>query len=167
MKDAEANGAEDYVVDGYKGELDKAKAELEELKSAWLNLVNEKPEYKLPESARPAKPEPEKYPTPNPEPTPGTSAPDEARAQQAPSTNNPAEINPRTSANSAQAATEEKPSEKPAVAQAVAEAPKAEESKPAELPNTGSAEFAVFTPAVLSILAGLGLVAPKGTKEDK
>ena len=37
----------------------------------------------------------------------------------------------------------------------------------AELPSTGSTEFAVFTPAVLSILAGLGLVAPKGKKEDK
>ena len=86
-----------------------------------------------------------------------------AQAQEAPSTKNPAGINPRTSANSAQAATEEKT----AVAQAAAEAPKAEESKQAELPNTGSAEFAVFTPAVLSILAGLGLVAPKGKKEDK
>ena len=85
------------------------------------------------------------------------------QAQEAPSTKNPAGINPRTSANSAQAATEEKT----AVAQAAAEAPKAEESKQAELPNTGSAEFAVFTPAVLSILAGLGLVAPKGKKEDK
>ena len=86
-----------------------------------------------------------------------------AQAQEAPSAKNPAGINPRTSANSAQAATEEKT----AVAQAVAETPKAEESKQAELPNTGSAEFAVFTPAVLSILAGLGLVAPKGKKEDK
>ena len=102
-----------------------------------------------------------KYPTPNPEPTPGTPAPKEE--QKAPSNNNPAGINPRTSANSAQAATEEKT----AVAQAVAETPKAEESKQAKLPNTGSAEFAVFTPAVLSILAGLGLVAPKGKKEDK
>ena len=73
-----------------------------------------------------------------------------AQAQEAPSTKNPVGINSRTSANSAQAATEEKT----AVAQA-------------ELPNTGSAEFAVFTPAVLSILAGLGLVAPKGKKEDK
>ena len=86
-----------------------------------------------------------------------------AQAQEAPTANTPA----RTSANSAQAATEEKPAEKSAVALAVAEAPKAEESKQAELPNTGSAEFTVFTPAVLSILAGLGLVAPKGKKEDK
>ena len=86
-----------------------------------------------------------------------------AQAQEAPTANTPA----RTSANSAQAATEEKPAEKSAVALAVAEAPKAEESKQAELPNTGSAEFTVFTPAVLSILAGLGLVAPKGKKEDQ
>ena len=49
----------------------------------------------------------------------------------------------------------------------MAEAPKAPESAKQELPNTGSEEFAVFTPAVLSILAGLGLVAPKGKKEDK
>ena len=98
-----------------------------------------------------------KYPTPNPEPTPGTPAPKEE--QKAPSNNNPAGINPRTSANSAQTTTNETP--------AVAEAPKAQESAKQELPNTGSAEFAVFTPAVLSILAGLGLVAPKGKKEDK
>ena len=102
-----------------------------------------------------------KYPTPNPEPTPGTPAPKEE--QKAPSNNNPAGINPRTSANSAQTTTNETPAE----AHAVAEAPKAQESAKQELPNTGSAEFAVFTPAVLSILAGLGLVAPKGKKEDK
>ena len=102
-----------------------------------------------------------KYPTPNPEPTPGTPAPKEE--QKAPSNNNPAGINPRTSANSAQTTTNETPAEAPAVA----EAPKAQESAKQELPNTGSAEFAVFTPAVLSILAGLGLVAPKGKKEDK
>ena len=102
-----------------------------------------------------------KYPTPNPEPTPGTPAPKEE--QKAPSNNNPAGINPRTSANSAQTTTNETPAEAPAVA----EAPKAQESAKQELPNTGSAEFAVFTPAVLSILAGLGLVAPQGKKEDK
>ena len=102
-----------------------------------------------------------KYPTPNQEPTPGTPAPKEE--QKAPSNNNPAGINPRTSANSAQTTTNETPAEAPAVA----EAPKAQESAKQELPNTGSAEFAVFTPAVLSILAGLGLVAPKGKKEDK
>ena len=34
-----------------------------------------------------------------------------------------------------------------------------------ELPNTGTAEMSVFTPAVLSILAGLGLAAPKFKKE--
>ena len=82
-----------------------------------------------------------------------------AQDQEAPTANTPAGINPRTSANPAQTATNETP--------AVAEAPKAQESAKQELPNTGSAEFAVFTPAVLSILAGLGLVAPKGKKEDK
>ena len=112
--------------------------------------VNEVPEYTFPQSGNTST---------------GTqaSSTQSAQAQEAPSTKNPAGINPRTSANSAQAATEEKT----AVAQAAAEAPKAEEGKQAELPNTGSAEFAVFTPAVLSILAGLGLVAPQGKKEDK
>ncbi|WP_314680409.1 LPXTG cell wall anchor domain-containing protein [uncultured Granulicatella sp.] len=86
-----------------------------------------------------------------------------AQNQEAPTANTPAGINPRTSANPAQTATNETPAEVPAVA----EAPKAQESAKQELPNTGSAEFAVFTPAVLSILAGLGLVAPKGKKEDK
>ena len=86
-----------------------------------------------------------------------------AQDQEAPTANTPAGINPRTSANSAQTATNETPAEVPAVA----EAPKAQENAKQELPNTGSAEFAVFTPAVLSILAGLGLVAPKGKKEDK
>ena len=86
VKDAE-NGAEDYFVEGLKGELDKAKAELEELKAAWLNLVNEndKPEFdlsklnegKLPESnkentvpSRPEKPAPE-FPIPAKVGTPG------------------------------------------------------------------------------------------------
>ena len=103
-------------------------------------------------------------------PTQSTQAANE-QAQEAPSTKNPSGINPRTSANSAQTATNETPAEKtaeePAVAAPVAEAPKAQESAKQELPNTGSAEFAVFTPAVLSILAGLGLVAPQGKKEDK
>lgn len=42
-----------------------------------------------------------------------------------------------------------------------------EEKKKAELPNTGTAEFGVFTPAILSILAGLGLITPFSKKEDK
>lgn len=42
-----------------------------------------------------------------------------------------------------------------------------EEKKKTELPKTGTAEFGVFTPAVLSILAALGLVTPFSKKEDK
>lgn len=42
-----------------------------------------------------------------------------------------------------------------------------EEKKKAELPKTGTAELGVFTPAVLSILAGLGLVTPFSKKRDK
>ena len=107
--------------------------------------VNEVPEYPLPQSGNTST---------------GTqaSSTQSAQAQEAPTANTPAGINPRTSANSAQTAAE---------ASTVAEAPKAPESAKQELPNTGSEEFAVFTPAVLSILAGLGLVAPKGKKEDK
>ena len=86
-----------------------------------------------------------------------------AQAQEAPTANTPAGINPRTSANSAQTATNETSAEAPAVA----EAPRAQESAKQELPSTGTAELGAFTPAVLSILAGLGLVAPKGKKEDK
>ena len=44
-------------------------------------------------------------------------------------------------------------------------AAQAEESKKEELPNTGTAELGLITPAVLSFLAGLGLTF--GKKEDK
>ena len=153
LKDAEENeGVEDYYKEGLSERLKDLEEAFDTL-SQNRPAVNEVPEFDLSKL--------NKYPTPNPEPTPGTPAPKEE--QKAPSTNNLAGINPRTSANSAQTATEEKP----AVALAVAEAPKAQENKKQELPNTGSAEFAVFTPAVLSILAGLGLVLPKGKKEDK
>ena len=128
-----------------ESKLDAARKELEDLKAAWLNLVNEKPEYPLPQSGNTAT---------------QTASVAQAQAQEAPTANKPAGINPRTSAQTAK-------NETPAEAPAVAEAPKAQESAKQELPNTGSAEFAVFTPAVLSILAGLGLVAPKGKKEDK
>ena len=157
LKDAEENeGVEDYYKEGLRNRLKDLEEAFDTL-SKNLPAVNEVPEFDLSEL--------NKYPTPNPEPTPGTPAPKEE--QKTPNTKNPAGINPRTSANSAQAATNETPAEKPAVELAVAEAPKAQESKKQELPNTGTAEFAVFTPAVLSILAGLGLVAPKGKKEDK
>ena len=174
LKDAEENeGVEDYYKEGLSERLKDLEEAFDTL-SQNLPAVNEVPEFKgganFVEAAVNEVPEYDlsklnKYPTPNQEPTPGTPAPKEE--QKAPSNNNAAGINPRTSANSAQAATEEKPAEKPAVALAVAEAPKAQESKQAELPNTGAAELGVFTPAVLSILAGLGLVAPKGKKEDK
>ena len=174
LKDAEENeGVEDYYKEGLSERLKDLEEAFDTL-SQNLPAVNEVPEFKgganFVEAAVNEVPEYDlsklnKYPTPNQEPTPGTPAPKEE--QKAPSNNNPAGINPRTSANSAQAATEEKPAEKPAVALAVAEAPKAQESKQAELPNTGAAELGVFTPAVLSILAGLGLVAPKGKKEDQ
>ena len=130
-------------------ELQSRLAALEEaldILSKNLPAVNEVPEYPFSQSGNTST---------------GTqaSSTQSAQAQEAPTANTPAGISPRTSANSAQTATNETP--------AVAEAPKAQENAKQELPNTGSAEFAVFTPAVLSILAGLGLVAPKGKKEDK
>ena len=160
------------IVEGFKKGLTAKQAEalIDELNKKAAEEANKPAEQPKAEKGealvRPVLPEFDlsklnKYPTPNPEPTPGTPAPKEE--QKAPSNNNPAGINPRTSANSAQTTTNETPAEAPAVA----EAPKAQESAKQELPNTGSAEFAVFTPAVLSILAGLGLVAPKGKKEDK
>ena len=53
----------------------------------------------------------------------------------------------------------------PAEATPAAVAAQAEESKKEELPNTGTAELGLITPAVLSFLAGLGLTF--GKKEDK
>ena len=148
LKDAEDNeDVEDYYKEGLRDRLKDLEEALDIL-SKNLPAVNEVPEYPLPQSGNTST---------------GTQA-SSAQAQEAPTANTPAGINPRTSANSAQTATNETPAEEPAVAAPVAEAP---ESEKQELPNTGSAEFAVFTPAVLSILAGLGLVAPKGKKEDK
>ena len=99
---------------------------------------------------RTPKPEPEKYPTPNPTPTPGNPAPAPA---QTPATTPAAEV----PATPAEATSEE--------AAPVAVAAQAEESKKEELPNTGTAELGLITPAVLSFLAGLGLTF--GKKEDK
>ena len=90
------------------------------------------------------------YPTPNPTPTPGTPAPAPA---QTPAATPAAEV----PATPAEATSEE--------AAPVAVAAQAEESKKEELPNTGTAELGLITPAVLSFLAGLGLTF--GKKEDK
>ena len=169
---AASDATRKQIVDGFEKGLTAKQAEalIDELNKKAAEEANKPAEQPKAEKGealvQPVLPEFDlsklnKYPTPNPEPTPGTPAPKEE--QKAPSNNNPAGINPRTSANSAQTTTNETPAEAPAVA----EAPKAQESAKQELPNTGSAEFAVFTPAVLSILAGLGLVAPKGKKEDK
>ena len=150
LKDAEENeGVEDYYKEGLSERLKDLEEAFDTL-SQNLPAVNEVPEYPLPQSGNTST---------------GTqaSSTQSAQAQEAPTANTPAGVNPRTSANSAQTATNETAEEAPTVA----EAPKAPESAKQELPNTGSTEFAVFTPAVLSILAGLGLVAPKGKKEDK
>ena len=91
-------------------------------------------------------------PAPAAIPTPGTPAPVPAPAQTPAATPN-AEV----PATPAEATSEE--------AALVAEAAQAEKSKKEELPNTGTAELGLFTPAVLSILASLGLTF--GKKEDK
>ena len=47
LKDAEENGAESYMVEGLKTNLEEAKKELAELKEAWLNNVTNVPELKV------------------------------------------------------------------------------------------------------------------------
>ena len=86
------------------------------------------------------------YPKPNPTPTPGNPAPAQT----------PAPVPAQTPAPV--------PAQTPAATPA-AVAAQAEESKKEELPNTGTAELGLITPAVLSFLAGLGLTF--GKKEDK
>nr|WP_239822408.1 SIALI-17 repeat-containing surface protein [Streptococcus mitis] len=160
VQDAEANGAEDYLVEGYKRELDKAKAELEELKAAWLNLVNEKPEFdlsklnegKLPESnkentvpSRPEKPAPD-FPIPAKVGTPG----------------NPPRENSDTTAVNEPALVPKTPST-PAVAPTVAgtnkdntyQAPAAKAEDKKELPNTGGKDnVAIASLGFLGLLLG-------------
>lgn len=87
-------------------------------------------------------------------PAPGTPAPTPAAT--------PAQTPAATPATEVPATTAEATSEEAAP---TAVAAQAEESKKEELPNTGTAELGLFTPAVLSILAGLGLTF--GKKEDK
>ena len=167
LKDAENGDVEDFVKEGLekaiaekKAELEKAEEELNAVLYGVEPAVNEVPEYKGPELNRPAKPEPEKYPTPtpNPEPTPGTPAPAPAQTPAA----TPAQTPAATPAAEVPATPAEATSEEAAP---VAVAAQAEESKKEELPNTGTAELGLITPAVLSFLAGLGLTF--GKKEDK
>ena len=101
------------------------------------------------------------YPTPNPTPTPGTPAPAPAQTPGTPAPA-PAQTPAATPAAEVPATPAEATSEEAAP---TAVAAQAEESKKEELPNTGTAELGLFTPAVLSILAGLGLTF--GKKEDK
>ena len=102
------------------------------------------------------------YPTPNPTPTPGTPAPAPAQTPAATPAPAPAQTPAATPAAEVPATPAEATSEEAAP---TAVAAQAEESKKEELPNTGTAELGLFTPAVLSILAGLGLTF--GKKEEK
>ena len=181
LKDAENGEVEDFVKEGLekaiaekKAELEKAEEELNAVLYGVEPAVNEVPEYKGPELNRPAKPEPEKYPTPtpNPEPTPGTPAPTPGTPAPTPGTPAPAPAQ-TPAATPAQTPAATPAAEVPATpaeatseeAAPVAVAAQAEESKKEELPNTGTAELGLITPAVLSFLAGLGLTF--GKKEDK
>ena len=158
-----------------KRKIAKAKADgkdtkaLEEELEIALNgvkpAVHELEEYKgelNPLYPRTPKPEPEKYPTPNPTPIPGTPAPTPTQTPAATPAPAPAQTPAATPAAEVPATPAEATSEEAAP---VAVAAQAEESKKEELPNTGTAELGLFTPAVLSILAGLGLTF--GKKEDK
>mgnify|MGYP000014889668 FL=1 len=176
VQDAEANGAEDYLVEGYKRELDKAKAELEELKAAWLNLVNEKPEFdlsklnegKLPESnkentvpSRPEKPAPD-FPIPAKVGTPGNPPRENSDTT---AVNEPALVPKTPSAPGTDASatpTAETPST-PAVAPTVAgtnkdntyQAPAAKAEDKKELPNTGGKDnVAIASLGFLGLLLG-------------
>jgi pspA len=176
VQDAEANGAEDYIVEGYKGELDKAKAELEEFKSAWLNLVNDKPEFdlsklnegKLPESntenpapSKPEKPAPE-FPIPAKVGTPGnpprqnsdTTAVNEpalvSTTPAAPGTDVPATPTAETPATSAVTPTVAGTSKDNTY-----QAPAAKAEDKQELPNTGGKDnTAVASLGFLGLLLG-------------
>lgn len=100
------------------------------------------------------------YLKPNPTPTPGNPAP--AQTPAATPAPVPAQTPAATPATEVPATPAEATSEEAAPAAVAAQA---EESKKEELPNTGTAELGLITPAVLSFLAGLGLTF--GKKEDK
>ena len=151
LKVASEKGAKESVITDLLNKIRKNNAELKKAKTE-LNialygieaLVNNKPEYNLAEANELSTP------------ITGTSAPMQAQPQTPAATPAPTPA-AEVPATPAEATSEE------AVPTAVAA--QAEESKKEELPNTGTAELGLFTPAVLSILAGLGLTF--GKKEDK
>lgn len=157
LKVASEKGAKESVIINllnkirkYNEELKKAKTELNIALYGIEALVNYKPEYNLVESSELS--------------TPITNNSVSATAQTPASTTaqTPAPTTAQTPAAEVPATPADATSEEAAP---VAVAPQAEESKKEELPNTGTAELGLFTPAVLSVLAGLGLTF--GKKEDK
>ena len=158
LKVASEKGAKESVIINllnkirkYNEELKKAKTELNIALYGIEALVNNKPEYNLAEANELSTPITGTSAPASPTSTPMQAQPQTPAATPAPT---PAAEVPATPA---EATSEE------AVPTAVAA--QAEESKKEELPNTGTAELGLFTPAVLSILAGLGLTF--GKKEDK
>ena len=151
LKVASEKGAKESVITDLLNKIRKNNAELKKAKTE-LNialygieaLVNNKPEYNLAEANELSTP------------ITGTSAPMQAQPQTPAATPAPTPA-AEVPATPAEATSEE--------AAPTAVAAQAEESKKEELPNTGTAELGLFTPAVLSILAGLGLTF--GKKEDK
>ena len=158
LKVASEKGAKESVITDLLNKIRKNNAELKKAKTE-LNialygieaLVNNKPEYNLAEANELSTPITGTSAPASPTSTPMQAQPQTPAATPAPT---PAAEVPATPA---EATSEE------AVPTAVAA--QAEESKKEELPNTGTAELGLFTPAVLSILAGLGLTF--GKKEDK
>lgn len=159
LKVASERGAKESVITDLLNKIRKNNEELKKAKTE-LNialygieaLVNNKPEYNFEEATElsiPMTGTPES--TQNPEPTPGTPAPAQTPAA--------------TPAAEVQATPAEATSAEAAPTAVAAQEAQTEESKKEELPNTGTAELGLFTPAVLSILAGLGLTF--GKKEDK
>lgn len=158
LKVASEKGAKESVITDLLNKIRKNNAELKKAKTE-LNialygieaLVNNKPEYNLAEANELSTPITGTSAPASPTSTPMQAQPQTPAATPAPT---PAAEVPATPA---EATSEE--------AAPVAVAAQAEESKKEELPNTGTAELGLITPAVLSFLAGLGLTF--GKKEDK
>ena len=158
LKVASEKGAKESVITDLLNKIRKNNAELKKAKTE-LNialygieaLVNNKPEYNLAEANELSTPITGTSAPASPTSTPMQAQPQTPAATPAPT---PAAEVPATPA---EATSEE--------AVPVAVAAQAEESKKEELPNTGTAELGLITPAVLSFLAGLGLTF--GKKEDK